>query len=68
MLRGMVDSKRMVSFRLTEEARKLLEALAQNRGISRTATLEVLVRQIAEDEGLRRPSSTLREEQVESAA
>lgn len=36
-----------VTFRLTEEARILLDKIAKTQGISKTATLEVLIRKEA---------------------
>ena len=45
------DLKTM-SFRLTPEARRLLAALAEKKGISKTAVLEILIRQEAKEEGL----------------
>jgi hypothetical protein len=45
------DLKTM-SFRLTPEARRLLAALAEKKGISMTAVLEVLIRQEAKEEGI----------------
>ena len=64
----MIDTKRMVSFRLTRESRELLDALARNLGINRTATIEVLLRRVAEDEGLREALELQREERKETAA
>ncbi len=40
------------SYRLTPEARRLLAALAEKKGISKTAVLEVLIRKEAKEEGL----------------
>ena len=45
------DLKTM-SFRLTPEARRLLAGLAQKKGISMTAVLEILIRKEAKEEGL----------------
>ena len=41
-----------MSFRLTPEARRLLATLAEKKGISMTAVLEVLIRKEAKEEGL----------------
>jgi hypothetical protein len=39
--------KKSATFRLSEEAMNLLVALAQRRGINRTAVLEILIREAA---------------------
>jgi predicted transcriptional regulator len=39
--------KKSATFRLSEEGMRLLTALAQRRGINRTAVLEMLIRQAA---------------------
>jgi Ribbon-helix-helix protein, copG family len=39
--------KKNATFRLSEEAMRLLATLAQRRGISRTAVLEMLIREAA---------------------
>ncbi|MFL5760309.1 MAG: hypothetical protein ACJ789_11260 [Thermomicrobiales bacterium] len=41
------------TFRLTPEARRLLVALAERKGINRTATLEVVIRDFAKREGVK---------------
>jgi hypothetical protein len=43
----------IASFRLTEEARRILDELAARQGISRTALLEVMLRDVAKREGIR---------------
>ena len=43
----------IASFRLTAEARRILVELAVQRGISRTALLEVLLREEAERRNIR---------------
>jgi len=43
--------KKATAFRLTEDALALLDAMAQARGISRTAMLEILIREAAKREG-----------------
>ncbi len=43
-----------VSFRLTEEARRLLAELAEKRGINMTSVLESLIREEAERRGSKR--------------
>lgn len=40
----------MTSFRLTEEARRLLAVLSERKGISMTAVLETLIRKEAKEE------------------
>ena len=40
------------SYRLTPEARRLLAALAEKKGISKTAVLEILIRQEAKEEDM----------------
>lgn len=40
------------SIRFTPEARRLLEALSQRLGVSKTAVLEMAVRKFAEREGV----------------
>ncbi len=40
----------MTSFRLTEEARRLLAALGEKKGVSMTAVLEILIRKEAKEE------------------
>lgn len=42
-----------VSFRLSVEADRLLVALAESLGISKTAALEVLIREMAERRGVK---------------
>jgi len=42
--------KKTTNFRLTEEAIALLDALATARGISRTAMLEIIIREAAKKE------------------
>jgi hypothetical protein len=39
-----MSGKRPATFRLTEEARRVLTALAEKQGVSRTAILEILIR------------------------
>ncbi len=41
---------KMTSFRLTEEARRLLAALGEKKGVSMTAVLEILIRKEAKEE------------------
>lgn len=40
------------SYRLSKEARRLLEILAQKLGISQTSVLEILLREKAKQEGV----------------
>ena len=44
--------KTQISLRLTSEAQELLRLLAQKRGISKTAMLEILLRERADEEGI----------------
>ena len=46
------DGRKVVTFRLTAECRRLLALLAQNRGISQAAVIEILVRDEAERRNL----------------
>lgn len=46
------QGRKAVTFRLTEECRRLLLALAHDKGISQAAVLELLVRDEAKREGL----------------
>jgi predicted transcriptional regulator len=46
------NMKQSVGFRLTEEALRLLDALAANHGISRTAVLEMAIRTEAKKQGI----------------
>jgi hypothetical protein len=45
-------SKEPTSFRLSPDGRRLLGALARRLGVSRTAVLEVLIREKAKQEGI----------------
>ncbi len=45
-------TKSQISLRLTAEAQELLRLLAEKRGISKTAMLEILLRERADDEGV----------------
>jgi hypothetical protein len=45
-------SKEPTSFRLSPDGRRLLGELARRLGVSRTAVLEVLIRQKARQEGI----------------
>ena len=45
----MVSDKQSTSFRLSAEARKLLEKMAAEDGVSQTAVLELLIRQAARE-------------------
>lgn len=44
--------KSQISLRLTAEAQELLRLLAEKRGISKTAMMEILLRERADDEGI----------------
>jgi hypothetical protein len=45
-------SKEPTSFRLSPDGRRLLEELSRRMGVSRTAILEVLIREKAKQEGI----------------
>lgn len=53
--------KRTTSFALSEEALRLLDSLAARMGLTKTGTLEFLVRDRCAKEGLRGPATPLRE-------
>jgi predicted DNA-binding protein len=44
--------KRAMSIRLSAEGRRLLDALSARLGISRTAVLELIIRETAERKGI----------------
>ena len=44
--------KQHTGFRLSEEALRLLDALAAQHGLNRTAALEMLIRQAARQQGI----------------
>jgi hypothetical protein len=48
----MFNMKQSVGFRLTEEALHLLDAMAAANGISRTAVLELAIRDAAKKQGI----------------
>ena len=41
------------TFRLTPEARRLLVALAERKGVNRTAAVEMVIREAAKREGIK---------------
>jgi len=45
-------TKKATSLRLTDNAKRLLEKLAKHFGISQTATLEIAIRHLAQQEGI----------------
>jgi predicted DNA-binding protein len=45
--------KKATSLRLTEEGKRLLEALSQKLGVNQTAVIELLIREKAKKEGLK---------------
>jgi len=47
------DMKKHTAFRLTDDALRLLDAMATARGISRTAMLEIIIREGAARESKR---------------
>jgi len=48
-----MEAKRLTSIRLSPEAKRLLELLAQKLSISQTAILEIALREKARREGVR---------------
>lgn len=55
MMPPMVPRKptsKAVTFRLTEEARRLLAEIAQKQGVDKTSALEVIIREVAERRGI----------------
>lgn len=46
-------TSKAVTFRLTEEARRLLAEIAKQQGIDRTSTLEVIIREVAAKRGVK---------------
>jgi predicted transcriptional regulator len=48
----MYNMKQVLGFRLTEQAIRLLDAMAQANGISRTAVLEMAIRDAAKKQGI----------------
>ena len=60
MLSASIDSmppKRITSYALTQEALDLLAVIARRKGLNKTATLETLIRDEAERDGLRAPAT-----------
>jgi hypothetical protein len=55
--------KRSTHFRLTENARVLLERLAAADGISQTAVMELLIREAARKRGIRADSGVQAQDQ-----
>jgi hypothetical protein len=53
-------SKEPTSFRLSPDGRLLLDALASRLGVSRTAILELLIREKAKQEGMVLPARKIR--------
>jgi predicted transcriptional regulator len=47
-----MEKKHLTSVRLSPQAKRLLAGIAQKLGISRTAVLEVFIRDIAKREGV----------------
>lgn len=43
------SKRKLVSIRLTSKAIRLLDALAKEQGITRTATIELMIRKAAEE-------------------
>jgi hypothetical protein len=53
-------SKEPTSFRLSTDGRRQLDLLASQLGVSRTAILELLIREKAKKEGIALPAPTTR--------
>lgn len=49
----MSDGKQATSMRLSEEARRLLDDLARRQGITRSAVMELAIREYARSQGVR---------------
>ncbi len=49
----MSDGKQATSMRLSEEARRLLDELARRQGITRSAVMELAIREYARSQGVR---------------
>ena len=48
-----MNNKQLTSLRLTPEAKKLLKLLAQKKGVSQAAIVEMLVRDLAKKENVK---------------
>jgi hypothetical protein len=46
-------TSKAATFRLTEEARRLLEEIARRQGVDKTAALEIIIREVAERRGIK---------------
>lgn len=46
-------TSKAATFRLTEEARRLLAELARQQGVDKTAALETIIREIAKQKGIK---------------
>jgi hypothetical protein len=57
-----MEDKRSTSYRLSEEARRLLALMAQQWGISQTSVIEIALRDIARRERILADTSTPQEE------
>jgi len=53
----MNNLKKTVSFRLSGVARLLLERIADKKGLNQTALLEMVIREVAEREGVTIPTA-----------
>jgi hypothetical protein len=62
-LRYNIRMKQSTGFRLTPEARALLDAMSKATGISHTAMLEILIREGAKKRGVRADSGIQAENQ-----
>ena len=63
-----VGMKQRTGFRLSHDAMALLEALAQANGISKTAVLELAIREIAKKQGIHAHPRLQAESQQEPAS
>jgi predicted transcriptional regulator len=51
----MATTKKATAIRLTDEGTRLLAAVADQLGVSRTAVMEMAIRRIAKEEGVASP-------------
>jgi predicted transcriptional regulator len=51
----MLDKTKTTSFRLSPDARALIELLSKKNSISQTAVMELAIRQLAKAEGIETP-------------
>lgn len=48
-------TRKPISFRLSEEGKKLLEAIAADTGVSQTSVVEMALRDLAKQRGIKLP-------------